>query len=88
MERKRSSSTPWKLPLSATTATLQAPVCLGFGLKDEASIRQAFDSGARMAVVGSHLALAIERGLDTGDTGSVVDAVSKAIDPLTRSLKP
>ena len=35
---------------------VEAPVCLGFGLSDRDQIVRAFEAGARIAVVGSHLA--------------------------------
>ncbi|MEO6593471.1 MAG: tryptophan synthase subunit alpha [Planctomycetota bacterium] len=43
-------------------ASVSKPVCLGFGLSAPAHIRDAFAAGARIAVVGSHLARAIAHG--------------------------
>ena len=79
-----------------TAAQTDAPICLGFGLKDADSIRRAFRAGAKMAVVGSHLAIAIERGLEAESdpsnsadrTAQVVDSITNAISLLTQALQP
>lgn len=41
--------------------TARNPVCLGFGVSTPAHVAAAIQNGARMVVVGSHLARAIER---------------------------
>ncbi len=38
-----------------------APLCLGFGLSSREQVEGAFSAGARIAVVGSHLATVVER---------------------------
>jgi tryptophan synthase alpha chain len=40
---------------------VESPLCLGFGLSHPEQIRVAFRAGARIAVVGSHLARVIDR---------------------------
>ena len=53
---------------------LDVPLCLGFGLSDREQILRAFGAGARIAVVGSHLARVIERGLrGAGDDRLIAD---------------
>ena len=42
--------------VSRTASAVRNPVCLGFGLSKPEQIARAFASGARLAVVGSHLA--------------------------------
>ena len=41
--------------------SVDVPVCLGFGLSGRDQIEDAFEAGARIAVVGSHLARVVER---------------------------
>lgn len=58
--------------VSRTTARVENFVCLGFGLSRREQIARAFRAGARLAVVGSHLANVIERewersGADRGE---------------------
>ncbi len=45
----------------ALRAASAVPVCVGFGLSSAAQVAAAFAAGARIAVVGSHLAQLIER---------------------------
>lgn len=42
--------------VARTAAAVKNPVCLGFGLSKFEQIARAFEAGARLAVVGSHLA--------------------------------
>lgn len=42
--------------VSRTSAVVENPLCLGFGLSTRSQISRAFEAGARIAVVGSHLA--------------------------------
>jgi tryptophan synthase alpha chain len=42
--------------VAATVSAVEKPVCLGFGLSKREQIERAFAAGARLAVVGSHLA--------------------------------
>ncbi len=41
--------------------SVPTPICLGFGISSRTQIEKAFDAGARVAVVGSHLARVIGR---------------------------
>ena len=61
--------------LVARTASLaRNPVCLGFGLSKPEQIGRAFEAGARIAVVGSHLANVIGESWEGngGDRGEIV----------------
>jgi tryptophan synthase alpha chain len=60
--------------VSRTAAAVRNPVCLGFGLSKREQIERAFASGARLAVVGSHLANVIGESWDEegGDRGERV----------------
>jgi tryptophan synthase alpha chain len=42
--------------VAATASAVRNPVCLGFGLSTPEQIARSFSAGARLAVVGSHLA--------------------------------
>ncbi len=57
--------------VSRTVSAVRNPVCLGFGLSKREQIERAFASGARVAVVGSHLANVIGEAWDEegGDRG-------------------
>lgn len=68
-----------------TAAAARNPVCLGFGLSEPAHLRDAFAAGARIAVVGSHLARAIERALD--ERADVVARFRAACAPLVGVLR-
>lgn len=46
--------------VARTVSLVRNPVCLGFGLSSSDQIARAFRAGARLAVVGSHLANVIE----------------------------
>ncbi len=46
--------------VSRTAAAVENPLCIGFGLSKREQIERAFDAGARIAVVGSHLANVID----------------------------
>lgn len=75
--------------VARTVASVSNPVCLGFGLSQRDQIDRAFEAGARIAVVGSHLANVIgeawkeSAGPDRGDR--VVSAFSQALRQLTRN---
>ena len=74
--------------ISRTTSVVRNPVCLGFGLSKSGQIARAFASGARLAVVGSHLANVIgEAWQDSGeDRGErVVSAFASAVRTLCSS---
>lgn len=64
-----------------TVSQVTHPVCLGFGVSKPEHIRSAFENGAHMVVVGSHLARAIERGLEQD---RVLEQFSDALIPLTQ----
>jgi tryptophan synthase alpha chain len=66
--------------VARTAAAARKPVCLGFGLSEPAHLRDAFAAGARIAVVGSHLARAIERAL--AERADVVERFRAACKPL------
>lgn len=52
---------------------VDAPLCLGFGLSDPGPIARAFGAGARIAVVGSHLARLVERSFtEPEDAGRLI----------------
>lgn len=53
--------TPVAELVSRTRAQIVHPLCLGFGLSQPEHIRRAREAGARIAVVGSHLARVIEK---------------------------
>ena len=57
------------------TGLVRRPVCVGFGLSEPAHVREAFAAGARIAVIGSHLARAIAR------------AAAESIDPVLPFLQ-
>ena len=65
-----------------TVAAVARPVCLGFGLSEPAHLREAFAAGARIAVVGSHLARVISRAVAEGPPARVVDSFRAAVRPL------
>jgi tryptophan synthase alpha chain len=50
-----------------TSEAVTKPVCIGFGLSNAEQIERAFASGARIAVVGSHLANVIGASWPKGD---------------------
>jgi len=68
----------------ARDATRQ-PLALGFGLSSRDDVRGAFAAGAAIAVVGSSLARAIERGVATG---AVRAEFAAAFAPLVPSEEP
>lgn len=68
-----------------TSLRVKRPLCLGFGLSRPQHLRQAFDSGARIAVVGSFLAQVISKAwLESSERreAKVLDDYVKAIRPL------
>ena len=52
--------------VARTVAAVGRPVCLGFGLSTPSDLGDAFSAGASIAVVGSHLARAIESAWRNG----------------------
>lgn len=61
-------------------AEARVPVCVGFGLSRPEHVAGAFSTGARLAVVGSHLARVIERG--AADRAALLGQWETAIRPL------
>ena len=71
--------------VSKTCARIEHPLCLGFGLSRPEHIRSAREAGARIAVVGSHLARAIEKAWEEKGAGReerVVASFTNALKPL------
>ena len=74
--------------VSRTVSAVRNPVCLGFGLSKPEQIARAFASGARLAVVGSHLANVIGEAWEAhrGDRGEkVVSTFGSAVRSLCSS---
>ena len=72
-----------------TADRIEVPVCVGFGLSSAEHVASVYDAGARVAVVGSHLANAIEAGVNAGPLGKgkhVVAAFEKAFAPLAETV--
>jgi len=59
-------------PVVRVRAHARNPICLGFGLKTQEGVRKAFDDGASIAVIGSHLARIIEASVKTGIDRTIV----------------
>jgi tryptophan synthase alpha chain len=71
--------------VSRTVSAVRNPVCLGFGLSSSEQIARAFAAGARLAVVGSHLADVIGDAWEAqgGDRGErVLSGFSAAVREL------
>jgi tryptophan synthase alpha chain len=68
-------------PVARVRAHAKKPICLGFGLKSAEGVKEAFASGASIAVVGSHLARAIEGAADRGQA-EIVSSFENALRPL------
>jgi len=74
--------------VSRTVSAVRNPVCLGFGLSKSEQIARAFASGARLAVIGSHLANVIGEAWEAhrGDRGEkVVSTFGSAVRSLCSS---
>lgn len=67
----------------------ERPLCLGFGLSQPDELRSAFDAGARICVIGSHLARAIERACSpsAADSAAVQRAFFDAWQPLADAAR-
>ncbi len=69
-----------------TAAAVRNPVCLGFGLSKPQHLRDAFEAGARVAVVGSQLARVIGRAWEeqkqNGTGRHVVECLTEAFSNL------
>ena len=64
--------------------SVDVPVCLGFGLSSREQIARAFEAGARIAVVGSHLARVVERlHRGEGDAAGLIAGYRSAVLRLT-----
>jgi tryptophan synthase alpha chain len=68
-------------PVARVRAHAKRPICLGFGLKTAEGVREAFASGAAIAVIGSHLARVIESAAEQG-RAEVVSSFENALRPL------
>lgn len=74
--------------VARTACGLRNPLCLGFGLSKSEQIGRAFQAGARLAVVGSHLANVIGEAWDGGgdDRGErVIERFQSAVRSLCSS---
>lgn len=70
-------------PVARVKALAMNPICLGFGLKSRAGITSAFEGGASIAVVGSHLARVIEASTKKGmDRETILAEFSAALREL------
>lgn len=80
--------------VSRTSAAVRNPLCLGFGLSKREQIEHAFRAGARIAVVGSHLANVIGRAWDATDVperereSHLVETFAAAVGSLIVSGRP
>ncbi len=73
-----------------TADQVSVPVCVGFGLSSPEQVASVYDAGARVAVVGSYLANAIEAGVNAGPLGKgkhVVAAFENAFAPLAETVR-
>lgn len=71
--------------VSRTVSAVENPLCLGFGLSKPEHIARAFRAGARLAVVGSHLANVIGEAWD-GDGGDRGERVIRGFGDAVREL--
>jgi tryptophan synthase alpha chain len=73
--------------VARTASVVRNPLCLGFGLSKPEQIARAFRAGARLAVIGSHLAQVIGQAWDEdgGDRGEkVVSNFAAAVRALVQ----
>lgn len=68
------------------TAQAERPLCVGFGLSRPDELRAAFAAGARIAVVGSHLARLIGEAWSAGRRGRDRDGL--VLETFTEALRP
>jgi len=71
--------------VSRTCSRIEHPLCLGFGLSRPEHIKSTREAGARIAVVGSHLARAIEKAWEekgTNREARVIESFENALRPL------
>ena len=74
--------------IQRTAWQLKHSLCVGFGLSKPEQIQRAFAAGARLAVVGSHLARTIEsewKGARKSDA-RLVSAFADALRPLAKAV--
>lgn len=70
--------------VTEVAGSVDVPVCLGFGLSRRDQIERAFGAGARIAVVGSHLARVVERRYRRpGDAADLLAGYRSAVLSLT-----
>lgn len=70
--------------VAEVAALVHVPVCLGFGISGREQIVRAFGAGARIAVVGSHLARVVGRLYEaSGDQDRLVAGYRSAVLGLT-----
>jgi len=66
-------------------AAARRPVCVGFGLSRPEHVRAVLGAGARLAVVGSHLARVVEGALDS--PSALPETYSAALAPLLEAAR-
>ena len=81
--REAADPNAYESTVAAVAARVHRPVCAGFGISTPAHVRSALRGGARMAVVGSHLVRAIERGRADG---TEIERFCAALTPLTGAV--
>ena len=73
--------------VARTESVVRNPVCLGFGLSTSEQIARAFEAGARLAVVGSHLANVIGEAWE-GNGGDRDERIVSKFGAAIRALLP
>jgi tryptophan synthase alpha chain len=81
---RKSSFEPVAELVRRTRARVERPLCLGFGLSHPDHIHGARESGARIAVVGSHLARAIEKAWEE----DAAERETRTVNGFVEALRP
>ncbi|MFH0944115.1 MAG: tryptophan synthase subunit alpha [Planctomycetota bacterium] len=73
-----------------TVRAVSNPICLGFGLSQPHQLEQAFAAGARICVIGSHLARVIEQTyeVERRPGSEVVEQFVAKFGPLSQTARP